>query len=256
MVTSSHPSSQLPPDERLVVPDQGYELVAGQVVAVSPAKEPHARRHAKLAALLEAYAAEGYAVAADMLTRASPNEDFAPDASVYPAARDPKTGGRGLEELAFEVVSAESLAHAGLKAASLTRRGVRRVFAIDVQRERGLEWSRITNAWEILADDAVIDDRALVLPLPVTELVSAGRGSVAMARALVASNNEVIVAVRDEGRVDGLAEAIIAVLEGRGLTPTDEQHARLSEIRDIADLRRLLGRAGTCQSIAELLRGV
>ena len=47
MVIASH-RPPLPPDERLVAPDQGYELVGGQVVRVSPAKEPHARRHAKL----------------------------------------------------------------------------------------------------------------------------------------------------------------------------------------------------------------
>ncbi len=105
MVTEQR--TRLPPvDERLVVPDQGYELVDGRVVEVSPAKEPHSTRHTRLAALLEAHVHEGWLVALDMLTRASQREDFAPDASVYPAARDPETGGRQLEQLAFEIVGA------------------------------------------------------------------------------------------------------------------------------------------------------
>lgn len=253
MVTASHPSSLLPPDERLVVPDQGYELVGGQVVAVNPAKEPHARRHAKLTALLEAYAAEGYAVACDMLTRAASNEDFAPDASVYPSARDPSTGGRQLEELAFEVVATESLSHAGLKAESLSRRGVRRIFAIDVERERGLEWSRSLGAWQILGSDAAIEDPALVCPLLLRDLVTAGRASLAMARALVASDNEVILELRAKAEVDGQLRAIIGVLTARGLHPTSTERARLLDERDDATLQRWIARVATCRSVAELL---
>src|SRR5689334_23991645 len=103
-------------DESLVVPEQGYEVIDGQVLAVSPAEEPHATRHTKLAALLQAHVAEGWRVAVDMLTRTGQLDEFAPDASVYPSARDPVTGGRQLERLAFEIVATERLAHAGLKA--------------------------------------------------------------------------------------------------------------------------------------------
>lgn len=253
MVTASHPPPPLPPDERLVVPDQGYELVAGQVLAVNPAKEPHARRHAKLTALLEAHAADGYAVACDMLTRAASNEDFAPDASVYPSARDPSTGGRQLEELAFEVVATESLSSAGLKAASLSRRGVRRIFAIDVERERGLEWSRSLGAWQILGGDASIDDPTLVCPLLIRDLVSAGRASLAMARALVASNNEVIVEERTKARAQGMASALVAVLAARGLGLDDEQRAEILATSDESLLQRWIAAAVTCASVAELL---
>jgi hypothetical protein len=45
------------------------------------------------------------------------------------------------EHLVFEVVSTESIGHAARKAAKLSARGVRRVFAIDVERSRALEWS-------------------------------------------------------------------------------------------------------------------
>jgi hypothetical protein len=38
-------------------------------------------------------------------------------------------------------VSTETLAHAGRKAAELVGRGARRVFAIDVERQRALDWA-------------------------------------------------------------------------------------------------------------------
>ena len=40
-------------------------------------------------------------------------DDAAPDVSVYPLERDASTGGRRIEELAFEVVSTERLVEAG-----------------------------------------------------------------------------------------------------------------------------------------------
>jgi hypothetical protein len=73
-----------------------------------------------------------------------------PDVSVYPDAPDPRTGGRQLEQLAFELASTQSLGHAGRKAAKLAGRGVRRVFAIDVERSRALEWSAALGAWREL----------------------------------------------------------------------------------------------------------
>lgn len=102
------------------------------VVYVSPADPPHSRRHAKLSALLETHAFPEFVVGCDQLARTSKVDDVAPDVSVYPDAPDPRTGGRQLEQLAFEVVSTESLGHAGRKAAKLAARGVRRVFALHI----------------------------------------------------------------------------------------------------------------------------
>jgi hypothetical protein len=87
-------------------------------------------------------AGSAFEVAADLLTRTSRVDDIAPDVSVYPDAPDPRTGGRQLEQLAFEIVSTQSLGDAAGKARKLATRGVRRVFAIDVARSRALEWSR------------------------------------------------------------------------------------------------------------------
>lgn len=58
---------------------------------------------------------------------------------------------------------------------SLADRGVARVFALDVNRRRALEWSRETSGWEILPFGAVIHDDAFVAPLPVHDLVRAAK---------------------------------------------------------------------------------
>jgi len=95
-------------DERLVMPEARYEAIDGKITYVCRSDEPHGTYHSRLAALLEAYVVSTHKVAVDMLTRASAKNDLAPDASVFPAARDPRTGGRRIEELVFEVVSTET----------------------------------------------------------------------------------------------------------------------------------------------------
>lgn len=259
-------STDLPaPDERLVMPECGFEILGGEVVAVSPAHEPHGSQHAKLSAMLAAHCAPGYNVAIDMLTRAGWCEDFAPDVSIYPIARDPATGGRQLEELAFEVVVTESLTHAGTKAAKLCGRGVRRVFAIDVERGRCLEWSVAVDGWEILGAEAAIEDPALVPALPVRALVSAGSAKDAVARALLATRNPVLEArhteIREEGREQGRVEgrteaqqhAIVSVLSSRGLAPSKQEQAAILATTDAGTLSRWVAGAALCTSVAELL---
>jgi len=265
--TSDERDGELPVDERLIMPETRYEVLDGEVVHVAPADQPHGSRHSKVSALLEAYVAEGYDAACDMLTRTSEKNDFAPDGSVYPSAPHSRTGGRRLEELAFEVVSTERLAHAGRKAARLLERGVRRVFAIDVERKRGLEWSRATATWEILASDALIADRALAVPMPVHDLVSAAKTDDSVARALLAKKNGVIQAALDrtreaaraegvaDGKAEGKAEAILAVLAARGFTADDDVRGAILRERDEATLGRWLARAATCEDPRELLEG-
>jgi Uma2 family endonuclease len=243
-------------DERLVMPETRFEVIDGQVAYVSPADPPHASRHSKLSALLEAFVAEGFDAASDMLTRTSEKGDMAPDGSVYPSAVDPKTGKRQLEHLAFEVVSTESLGDAGKKASALAARGVRRVFAIDVERRRALEWSRRTGAWEILAKDAIIDDPAFALGLPVHDLVSAAKADDAVARALLAKGNPVLLEAleeaRHEAKAEGKAEAIVAVLAARGLTIDGATAKRIRALRDPDELDRRLAIAVRCADVAEL----
>jgi Uma2 family endonuclease len=238
------------------MPECGFEILDGQVVAVSPAHEPHGSQHSKLSAILEAHCAPGYNVAIDMLTRTGWRDDFAPDVSIYPLARDPVTGGRQLEELAFEVVVTESLSHAGTKAAKLCGRGVRRVFAIDVERGRCLEWSVAVDGWEILGADAAIEDPALVPALPVRDLVSAGSAKDAVAEALLAQRNAVLEArqeaVREEGR-GALRNVIVTLLSGRGLVASAREQGEILAMTDVAVLEQWAVGAATCASVAELL---
>lgn len=248
------PPAELPAvDERLVMPETRYEIIDGRVHYVAAADEPHGRRHSRLCALLEAYAAEGYNVASDMLTRTSTIDDMAPDVSVYPIARDPETGGRKLEELAFEIASTQRLSDAAQKAAKLSGRGVRRIFALDVKRDRVLEFAAHTSSWQILARDATIQDRALAAQLPARELCGAAHADDAIARALIAKNNPVFAGALAEGRVEALAEAILVVLESRGLAVPGDDAERIRSTQDEPTLVRWLRDAATCDAVEQLV---
>jgi Uma2 family endonuclease len=256
-----HADPELPDiDERLVAPENRYEILDGAIVHVAPAHEPHAIRHSKISALVEAHVAPELDVASDMLTRTSEIDDIAPDVSVFPSARDPRTGGRQLEQLAFEVVSTESLGHAARKAEKLARRGVRRVFAIDIERGRALEWSPALGTWSMLDATAQIEDPALAVPLPIAALLHAAKADDAVARALIARRNPEIEAVRAKDRAEGLeegiargkAEAVVELLGARGLAVSAAERDRILGERDAARLARWMVRAIGCAAVAEL----
>jgi hypothetical protein len=236
---------------------------------VSPADPPHGERHLQLAALIEAHTGPAFEAAADLLTRTSTKDDIAPDISVYPDAPDPLSGGRQLEHLAFEIVSTGSLGHAARKAAKLSARGVRRVFAIDVERSRALEWSAELGTWSLLDAAGRIDDPALEVPLPVEAMIHAAKADDAVARALLAKGNPVLVQKLAEGRAEGMAEgraegmakgrtegmaeAVIMVLTARGLALDDTIRQRILDEHDAPRLERWIVRATTCVAVAELL---
>jgi len=117
-------------DDRLAPPETRVEYLDGKKIITMPAHRPHATKHSQIAVVASAHVAEGYEVAVDMLTRTSKTSDFAPDVSVFPSAPDPKTKGRQLEELAFEVASKQALSVPTIKARKLVARGVRRVFCV------------------------------------------------------------------------------------------------------------------------------
>jgi hypothetical protein len=259
----------LPPvDANIVTPETRYEMFDGVLVHVPPAKEPHGTRHSKAAALVEAHAAPDFDVACDMLTRTSHATEFAPDVSVFPRARNPVTGGRQLEHLAFEIVSTESLGHASERAAALCKRGVRRVFAIDIVRVRALEWSSSLGTWSLLDRNSHIADAALAAPLPISALLSAATVDDAVARALIIKRNAVIEADRADsnarslaeglarGRIEGLiqhrAEVLFAVLAARGVSLDRLDRERIAAERDPEQLLDWLTRAATCTSAAEV----
>jgi hypothetical protein len=256
--TIPDPPSPLPGvDDRLVAPNTRYEILDGRVEHVAPADEPHATRHSAVDRVVGAHRASGYAIAVDMLTRTSELDDIAPDVSVYPEARHPTTGGRQLEELTFQVASTESLGHCGDKAASLTARGVRRVFAIDVSRAQVLEWSASHARWQSLDRYAHIEDRALAVPLPIAALIDAGSADAAIASALRRQRHPEFLAEHAEGhaegRASGLAEAILHVLDARAIAVTPEQRGSILAERDPARQTRWLRVAATCASVDELI---
>jgi Uma2 family endonuclease len=272
-------------DERLVMPETRYEAIDGKITYVCPSDEPHGTYHSMIAALLGAYVVPTHRVAVDMLTRTSAKNDLAPDASVFPAERDPRTGGRRIEELAFEVVSTETLPHAGRKAQKLLARGVRRVFAIDVERRRALEWSRRTDTWEILAPDGAIVDPTLVIPLPLLPLADAVRADDAVANALLAKKNPVLQEALDkaerrgerkgkrkgkregkregeregelkgkrEGELKGKRDAVLRLLTRAGIALEDEDRARILGCSDTATLDAWLDRVVGARTAVEVL---
>jgi Uma2 family endonuclease len=243
-------------DQRLVAPETRYEIYDGELVHVAPADEPHGTRHSKVVALVEIHTGAAFDVACDMLTRTSETSDVAPDVSVFPRARDPRTGGRQLEQLAFEVVSTESLSHAGRKAAKLIARGVRRVFAIDVARVRALEWSAPLETWSMLDPGGVIEDPALAVPLSIHALVHAAETDDVVAHALLLKRNAVIEAARAqdraEGKQEGRAETLIVMLDARGVVLGSADRERILGERDPSTLARWITRAATCTDIAEV----
>jgi Uma2 family endonuclease len=240
-------------DDRLVMPETRFEILDGKVEYVPPADEPHGVRQTKMAGLLEMHVVRGYQCASDMLTRTSAKNDVAPDASVYPAARDPVTGGRQLEDLAFEIVSTERLSHAAKKARTLKKRGVRRIFALDVERRRALEWSPEADSWEALPEDGVIEDRVFVRPLPLRPLIDASEIDDEAARALLAKGNPVLLAETDRVVVSRKIDVLLLFFETKGMPVSDEARARLQAPKNEAEVDRWLAQAFDGARIEDLL---
>jgi len=240
-------------DERLVAPGSGYEIIDGRVVMVPPAHPPHATRQSNIAALFEAYTRDEYDVATEMLTRTSKIDDIAPDVSVFARAPHPRTGGRQLEELVVEIISTQSVGNAATKAAKLSARGVRRVFGIDLGRNRLLEWSRDLGTWSILDASVDLIDPVFVAPLPFAALLDAGRIDDFVARGLLARNNPVLAAEIERARREENAAAILAVLGARGLPVSEAQRNQVLQEPDLKRLARWHTAAVTCADVATLL---
>src|SRR5262249_44675874 len=102
---------------------------------------PHAYQHFRLDYVLGAYVQDDYVGATDLLTRASTQSDFASDTCIHKAGNDPATGTRYLEEIAFEIVNEQPVSKVTAKVEDLSRRGVRRIFAIFVKKREVKEWS-------------------------------------------------------------------------------------------------------------------
>jgi hypothetical protein len=266
-VSSVPTTRRTPPiDEHVVAVESRAEIVDGRLELTPPADEPHGTTHFDLTFLLGAHVAPGYRGALDMLTRSAEDQDFAPDASVYPIAREPGTGRRLLDELSFEIVGRQSLSVCTSKARALVARGVRRVFCVVIERDEVREWSAVRDGWDLLDPDFAIADRCFVRPLPIAALLDAARSDQAVVAALRARGSaalrQVEAEAREEGREEGrgegrrraLAQAVIAVLDARGLTLDDGARARVLAETDEERLHAWLAAAATATSTDDVLR--
>lgn len=267
-------------DDRLAPPETRLEYLHGFEIFAAPADQGHATRHWDLTYVLGAYVAKSYLGAVDMLTRTTEINDFAPDASIFPEDPDPVTGGRRLEELAFEISDKQSIGVPTAKARQLIARGVRRVFCVLVGKRRVMEWSRATDGWEPLPMSATIQDRCLVRSLPIAALLDGAASDDAVARALLAKGvpalEEALRAQakqakiegkaegRSEGRSEGLSEGIsegqiqakhemlAMILRERKLDVPPSVAAKIEACRDGARLDEWLRRALTASSASGL----
>lgn len=245
-------------DDHLVVPEVTRdEIIGGRRVVAHPAQPPHATQQSKLDYVLQAHVASGYTAAADLLTRHEEDSDFASDACVFKEGVDPETGGRHLEEIAFEVVSEQTERNVREKAPRMYRRGVRRIFAVFVKgQQRVCEWSSESQSWYPLDPDSWIEDRCLVAPLAVTALLDATAADNAVVEALIAKRNPVIrqreAEAEAKGHAKGVAEAILKVLEARGVEVSAEQQQEISSCRIPDRLDRWLRRAALASSATEV----
>ena len=241
-------------DERLVMPGTRAEILKGALLMPPPADEPHGTSHFDLTYLLAAHVADGYRGAVDMLTRTSRESDFAPDASVFPRERDAETGGRRLEELAFEIVSEQWIGVPSEKARELARRGVRRIFCVVLKNRRVLEWSRATDGWSFLPEDFVIDDPCFATPLPVRALLDGAEVDRAVVAALEKRGllAELETRAREEGRARGLAQGLEQGRRAAALDLCEALGVELDEARRAA--LAAMDRAALEATIAALKR--
>jgi hypothetical protein len=241
--TSQRPgSADLPRvDERLVRPETREELVRGRLVIAAPANEPHARSQAGVVSVAQLTATEGFFCATEMLTHAGPGSDFATDACICREGTDPATGGRYIEEVAFEVVAEQSFHEITERAQDLVSRGVRRVIAVFVKRNEVCEWSSERNSWLVLDPDGQLEDPTFVRPIPVRALLDRAAADDTVAWALHAKRNRVIVDIEAKSLEKGLALARKAIEGICGLLeiPLDPERRAVIQALDAERLEAL-----------------
>jgi hypothetical protein len=199
-------------DDHIVREETREEMVRGRRVIAAPAKPPHADQHNEVGYVIRGLLAPGYKASSDLLTRVGPSSDFATDTCVRRIGVDPATNTRYLEELAFEVVSEQSLHDITERAEDLSNRGVRRLIAIFVKKKEVAEWSAENQRWIPLPLDAKLEDPTLARPLLVRALFDAAVADNEVIAAQVAKGNPLLAEIKAEalamGRAEGLAEGI------------------------------------------------
>ena len=247
-------------DEHIVKSETREEMIRGERVHAMPSLPPHGDQHFRLDYIIGAHLRPGYTGSTDMLTRSSIESDFATDTCVRKAGIDPATNERYLEEVAFEVVYQQTWRDITVRAEDLTKRGVRRVFAIFVKKRQVCEWSRESNHWTDVRPDQPLEDPCFASPLTVAALLDAAAADDSVARALLRKKNPVIEKLRKKdrqqsqkkGRKEGLQEGvrvgviqteqrILIVIVEKSLTRhlTDKERARLLELHERLGFERL-----------------
>ena len=245
-------------DERLVAPEAHAEILDGRVYRTMGSNEPHGTRHFAVTMVFAGCLADGYEGAVDMLTRADEESDAAPDVSVFPTGPDPVTGGRKLEEIAFEVLDSERLSHVTHKVEKFAARGVRRLFCVRVKTGLVYEWSHEHHDWQQVEGDIV--DRCFRVPIPVRALVDRVAADDTVARALLASRNSVLARevaggeARGEARgaLDGRATSLLTVLAARSIAIDETHRAMVFAETDVARLDAWIIRAVTATALADV----
>jgi hypothetical protein len=246
-----------PIDEHVVRPETREEMVRGERIYAQPALEPHADEHFRLDFALGGHVSLGYVGSTDLLTHVLHGSDFASDTCIRKEGEDPATGGRFLEEVAFEVVHEQPLKKATERAEDWSRRGVRRVFGIFVKKGTVEEFLPSTKKWRALGPGGVISDPCLVRPLSVKALLDAATAKDEVARGLEAQDNPAILAMKAASEECGArreaAAAVLTVLASRGLATSPRVRAAVEGSTDLAQLHRWLARAATSASAEDVL---
>ncbi len=204
------PPLAFPPiDEHIVVPEVSrVELLDGREVLDVGSLSPHADAQALTGFLLAAHVLAAYVVATELLTRSAVESDFATDVCVRQRGIDPETGSRFLEELSFEIVNEQSMSDVVGKARNLSRRGVRRIFAIFVKMGEIREWSKLKGEFVPLDKDGLFEDPVFVRPIAVKALMDStlAEAENEVAKALIAKKNPEILKLKDAEHKKGLDE--------------------------------------------------
>lgn len=236
-------------DAHRVPSESRYEILHGQQLYAAPAHEEHGRAHADLATLLTTHTIPRYTTGVDMLTRVSEDSEIAPDACVYPKARDAQ-GHRQLERLAFEIADSTTPNRLKDRARLLAERGVHRIFCIDIQEWNVLEWNKASNDWKKLSLDSTIEDECLLRPLSVEALLDSAKQDDEIAKAILLRHNAIIEQAlqrkekegeakgMQEGEAHGLREAIYQTCEVFELPISKQQEVQLLAL-NLEQLRAL-----------------
>lgn len=213
-------------DDHIVQPEVTRDqVICGRKVVAMPANPPHADTQIQLNFVIMPHVREGYIASADLLTRISDKSNFATDVGIRKEGIDPQTDARYLEELSFEIVNEQSLSDVTDKARELTKRGVRRVFAIFVKTGEVTEWSKTQNQFIPMPKDGVLEDPLLIRPLLVQALLDRSRARTEVVRALDLQGDPEIAKIKqwvhEEGHKEGQRNMLVRWARARfGELPT------------------------------------